>query len=46
MGQTGFQGVRQIDVNCVHLNPLTGQWYLRGGLKEKSKQTLFDTKLV
>ena len=45
MGQTGFQGVKQDDVTVitltllkVHVNPFTGQWQLRGGLKEKSKQ--------
>ena len=41
MGQTGFQGVKQYDVNYghlkVHVNPFTGQWQLRGG-KKNAKQ--------
>ena len=44
MGQTGFQGVKQDDVNCghislfkVHVNPFTGPMVVKGRSKRNIK---------
>ena len=48
MGQTGFQGVKQYDVNCGHLkvhdNPFTGQWQLGEVKKRQNNNKLYLTQ--